>query len=356
MIPRFPLAPRARHSACALLLACGALLAGPAALAQPDLSRRIGTTVADTGAPGYRFESFRLASADDQRRYRVRVAVPLAAAPEAGFPSAFLLDGNAALMEVDAGLLATLARAPRPPVVVFIGYDDDLRINAENRAFDYTPRRAGGDDAQVDLRGGRRTGGATAFLDLVTATVLPRVRALAPLDADRQALWGHSYGGLFVLHVLFTRPDAFDFYAAADPSLWWGDGYLLDEERHAQPPRPATMVRILAGEGAQREPSPHRAPAATVAGRRPDGDAMRRARTAMPPDAARQLVARLRTTGVDADYRPLPGLSHGDTLGASLPVVLREIAGLDDHAPGEGGSPPQAPPQKRAGKQRQGNA
>src|SRR5690606_15250353 len=254
-----------------LLLALLALLLAPAALAQPDLSRRTGTTVADTGAPGYRFESFRLASTDGQRRYRVRVAIPLASAPTSGFPSAFLLDGNAALMEVDAGLLATLADAPRPPVVAFVAHDDDLRINAEGRALDYTPRRPGSDATQVDTLGNRRTGGADAFLSLLADAVLPRVAALAPLDPDRQALWGHSYGGLFVLHALFTRPATFDRYVAVDPSLWWGDGLLLKEESRAEPPRPGTAVRILAGEGARRAPSAHRAkPAAARPGH--DGD------------------------------------------------------------------------------------
>jgi len=329
MSPHRSSRPVPRHTA-RLLLSLLALLLAPAALAQPDLSRRTGTTVADTGAPGYRFESFRLSSADGQRHYRVRVAIPLASPPAGGFPSAFLLDGNAALMEVDAGLLATLADAPRPPVVAFIAYDDDLRINAEGRAFDYTPRRPGGDAAQVDALRGRRTGGADPFLALVTGEVLLRTAALAPLDPQRQALWGHSYGGLFVLHVLFTRPATFDRYVAVDPSLWWGDGLLLKEEARAGTPPPGVAVRILAGEGA-RTPSPHRAKPDAGGGH--DGDAVRRARAAAPPDATRQLVERLRDTGVDADYRPLHGLSHGDTLGASLPIMLREIAGLEDEAP-----------------------
>ena len=331
MSPQRPFRPRPHHAAC-LLLALLALLLAPVALAQPDLSRRTGTTVADTGAPGYRFESLRLASADGQRRYRVRVAIPLAPPPAGGFPSAFLLDGNAALMEVDAGLLAALADAPRPPVVAFVGYDDDLRINAEGRAFDYTPRRPGGDAAQVDTLGNRRTGGADAFLSLLTDAVLPQVAALAPLDPGRQTLWGHSYGGLFVLHALFTRPAAFDRYVAVDPSLWWGDGLLLKEESRAQALPSGVAVRILAGEGARRASAPHRAkPTDTRPGH--DSDAMRRARAAAPSDAAPRLVARLQAAGADATYRPLPGLSHGDTLGASLPIVLREIAGLKDEAP-----------------------
>ncbi len=326
-----PVSSPAPHRTWSLLLAVLALLAAPAALAQPDLSRRIGTTVADTGTPGYRFESFRLDSVDGQRHYRVRVAVPLASAPAAGFPSAFLLDGNAALMEVDAGLLASLADAPQPPVLVFIGYDDDLRINAEGRAYDYTPRRPGGDDAQVDTLGNRRTGGAAEFLALVTGTILPRVATLAPLDPQRQALWGHSYGGLFVLHVLFTQPEAFDRYVAVDPSLWWGDGFLPGEEKHARAPQPGTAVRFLVGDGA-RKPSPHRAPPSGEPDRRA-AEAMRNARSAAPPDAARQMAQRLRGSGLDVGYRTLPGLSHGDTLGASLPIMLRGIAGLEDDAP-----------------------
>lgn len=309
-----------------LLLAVAlSVLAAPVAHAQPDLSRRIGITVAGTGAPGYRFESFRLASSDGQRHYRIRVAVPLADAPADGFPAAFLLDGNAALMEVDAGLLATLADAPHPPMVVFISYDDDLRINATGRAYDYTPRRSGGELTQVDVRGGRRTGGAADFLALVTGEVMPRVAALAPLDPRRRTVWGHSYGGLFVLHVLFTRPQSFDRYVAVDPSLWWGDGHLLEEERRARSPSSGAAIQILVGEGA-RTPSPHRAPDAAPS---PAVAAMRRARAGIPADAALQMAARLRESGLEVDYRTLPGLSHGDTLGGSLPIMLRGIAGLE---------------------------
>lgn len=317
---------RPRHVFAGLLLATLSVVAlVQPALAQPDLSRRIGTTVADTGAPGYRFESFRLASADGQRRYRVHVAIPLGTAPANGFPSAFLLDGNAALMEVDAELLATLADAPRPPVVAFVGHDDDLRINAPARTYDYTPRRPGGDSAQVDAHNGRRTGGADAFLDLLADEVLPRVAALAPLDPQRQALWGHSYGGLFTLHVLFNRPQAFDRYVAVDPSLWWGDGYLLEEERRAEL-RANTRVGIFVGAGAKPEARP--APSTDPA-REQRMQAIRRARASVPADATLRMSRRLRAAGLAVDYRTLPGLSHGETLGASLPLVLRGIAGLD---------------------------
>ncbi|GAA5068997.1 alpha/beta hydrolase [Lysobacter panacisoli] len=305
----------------ALALVAFAMLVAPVA-AQPDPSRRIGVTVADTGAPGYRFEQLRIDSTDGQRHYRVRVAVPTRDAPGQGFPVAYLLDGNAALMEVDAALLARLADAPRPPVIAFIGYDNDLRIDPDNRAFDYTPRRPGGDDAQRDPIGERRNGGADAFLGLIQQTIAPRVEAMAKVDPHARALWGHSYGGVFVLHALFTRPDAFDVYAAADPSLWWGSGYLLKEEASMKAgARP--NVRLWVGEGAQaddaRRPLPGRDPAAV--------QAMREARASVPPDATAQLAQRLRERGLPVALTTLPGMSHGQTLGASLPLLLEEIAG-----------------------------
>lgn len=304
------------------------LVAMPAA-AQPDLSRKVGTTVADSGAPGWRFDEFRADSADGTRRYRVRVAVPLAQPPAAGFPVAYLLDGNAALMETDTALLAELAHAPKPPLVVYVGYDNDLRIDADARAFDYTPRRPGGDDAQRDAIGARRNGGADAFLDLIEHAIEPKVRALAKTDPAQRALWGHSYGGVFALHALFTRPAAFDVYAAADPSLWWGDAYLLREERDAQPARGKSLwiyvgqpVAAQAGQGGG---DAHATPPGRDAA---SAEAMRRMRAAAPADAAPRLVERERQRGVHADLVALPGLTHGQTLGASLKLFLRRLSGL----------------------------
>jgi len=54
-------------------------------------------------------------------------------------------------------------------------------------------------------------------------------------DAARCA--GHSYGGLFALHALLRRPQFFSRYAAAAPSLWWQDGFILREAEHPAPCR-----------------------------------------------------------------------------------------------------------------------
>ena len=312
----------------ALALLLGVAAAAVPAAAQPDLSRRTGSTVADAAVPGWHWQLLHAASADGQRHYRIRVAVPQQTPPAAGFPVAYLLDGNAALMETDAALLQRLAASPRPPVIAYIAHDNDLRIDPDARAYDYTPRRPGGEDAQRDALGGRRNGGADAFLDLIERDIAPQVEALAPVDRSRRALWGHSYGGVFVLHALFSRPQAFSVFAAADPSLWWGEGQLLREEAAAQPwvGSPPALY-LWSGDAAEgmavpRQPPPGRDPAAVAA--------MQRARAAVPADAIKYMAERQRARGLTVQWTELPGQSHGQTLGSSLPLLLHVLAGEAD--------------------------
>lgn len=47
-------------------------------------------------------------------------------------------------------------------------------------------------------------------------------------------LVGHSYAGLFSLHVLLNHPESFDAYLAIDPSLWWDRGYIMNQAKNFQ--------------------------------------------------------------------------------------------------------------------------
>lgn len=57
---------------------------------------------------------------------------------------------------------------------------------------------------------------------------------MSGVDTRKQALFGHSYGGLFVLHVLFTKPEAFDTYVAASATVGYGQGQLSKEVEAAR--------------------------------------------------------------------------------------------------------------------------
>jgi predicted alpha/beta superfamily hydrolase len=288
--------------------------------AQPRLEA-VRTDVTARASAHYTFGTLTLEASAGERRYRIHIARPRRAAPAAGYPAVFLLDGNAAVEALDDALLGELAAAD-PPVVVAIGYDTPLRFDVAARADDYTPPLPGGATQDDPLDPARRNGGAARFLDFIDHRIRPEVAARVPLDPARQGLWGHSYGGLFVLYTLLTRPGAFSDYAAASPSLWWRDGYLLTLEVGFAQRFAGHRARLLMlrGEAEGRERRP---------GAVPERLARReRAVAALPAGAAAALTARLNATpGLEAVYRELPGLEHGPALPASLAHTLRWMAG-----------------------------
>ena len=186
------------------VLMMGLLLASPYAYAQQrNPLQKIGHTVLDEPAASYRFEHFVIDSADTQRRWRVNLAIPVRAS-SAPSPVLYALDGNAVAMVLDQPLLAELAALKAPPVLVLIGYDNDLRIDSKARTRDYTAwiYRADDESGATQAVGG----GAAAFLDVIERRIKPEVERRARVDTGQQALWGHSLGGLFVLNALYTRP------------------------------------------------------------------------------------------------------------------------------------------------------
>lgn len=279
--------------------------------AQPDMSRPAPETIADRGSALYRFENVPLMSSDGTRSYRLRIAIPKRAPGPAGHPVAWLLDGKAALAHIDEALLTELDGAT-PPVIVAIGHDTPLRLDATERIRDYTP---GTDSA--DPRG-RRGGGADDLLDLIEGEMTARLAAAAPIDRSRQTVWGHSLGGLFVLHALLARPAAFSRYYAASPSLWWDDGAIVRGLAARDAAGYLCRCVVVVGDGsgeaeARRAAAPRRFPRSSL--------------TPTDIDGFHEALARL--PGVTLRRVTYAGLGHGATLGASLPRALRLAAGLD---------------------------
>lgn len=295
------------------LLLCLALMP-LLALARPELEQTLGPNLADEGSAHYRFESFELTSADGARQYRVRLAIPRREAPASGYPVLYLLDGNAALMALREGWLAEVQQG-QPPLLVMMGPASDLRLDLPARVFDYTPLPPEGVAALDVSLGNRATGGAPAFRELLASRIKPEVAKRVRVDARRQGIWGHSLGGLFVLDTLRVEPNAFRFYIAASPSLWWQSGLLL--KRFEGFAGGLGQLLVLQG-GAERD------------GLRAADDSPRaQAMAAVPAHAARELSKQLgRLPGMQAQYHEFAGLGHGPMLAASLRPALRLAAGL----------------------------
>jgi hypothetical protein len=88
--------------------------------------------------------------------------------------------------------------------------------NNQNQRFrDLTPTSGGQNGA----------GGGPKLLTFLKDELIPYINKKYPSNGSN-ILWGHSLGGLFVLYTLFTEPQVFDAYIAADPSVWWDHGFL----------------------------------------------------------------------------------------------------------------------------------
>jgi predicted alpha/beta superfamily hydrolase len=202
-------------------------------------------------------QQFTLVASDTQRVYRVFVDVPTEPpVSSAGYPVVYFLDGNATFL-LAAGawrLQATLENGSEPAVVVAVGYEAEELFTPKARYFDLTPR-PDRHEVQQFVNGNSSTefGGADAFFKFLQGDLKPLVQQRFNIDPTRQTLFGHSFGGLFVLYTLFTHPDAFSAYVAGSPSIWWNSRSIFrDAERFGNTIISASSAkRLLIGVGAQ---------------------------------------------------------------------------------------------------------
>lgn len=157
------------------------------------------------------------------RDYRIMVSLPEGDVPyTGGYPVIYLLDGNAYFPAFHAAKRAQ--KRWRGAILVAIGYPSDTPLDFKRRAFDLSP-------PQLPERNDPPQGGQDLFLDFIEQRLMPEVNQRFKVDQDQRSLIGHSFGGMFGIYALFTRPALFQHVVAISPSLWWRDRYLLAHER-----------------------------------------------------------------------------------------------------------------------------
>lgn len=193
-----------------------------------------------------------------------------------------------------------------PPVIVAIGYQTNLPFDQTARAYDYRPKV---EEDPADNRWDRRkSGGSGAFRRLLEDTIMEKVERGIAINPQRRAIWGHSYGGLFVIDARLTS-SRFQLYFSASPSLGRGQAALLDRMAGAKG-EAFNRNALFLMEGAV---------------------ATQRGSSAGAVDTrskVQQTVSRLRKNGVAVNWWPYPGLSHGAMFSASLQSALLTISGF----------------------------
>lgn len=114
-------------------------------------------------------------------------------------------------------------------IVVSIGYPETLPDSpySAQRQFDLQPPVC--DNCTLPAIPGVPSN-ADEFIDFIDSALRPWVQETAFPNAvfDRDALYGHSFGGLFVLYAVTIRPDLFDVFLSASPALFFGDDYVFN--------------------------------------------------------------------------------------------------------------------------------
>ncbi|MFN7174837.1 MAG: alpha/beta hydrolase [Thermaurantiacus tibetensis] len=264
------------------------------------------------------------------RSYRYVVVLPpgYEKAPERRYPALFYTDApqSTALIAGMVTRLSASGRGLEPAILVGLGYAEG-DTGQYSRRRDYTPTPHGDIDAVSDMPGRPVVyGEAEAYRRHLETVALPELERRFRIDPARRIYLGHSYGGLFGVHVLLTKPEMFARYILISPSLWYDRRLMLARERgYASLNRdlPAKALFLVGSLETVEDPDPE-----------PFGAAL----NAMVEDQG-AFVAALkarRYPSLEVESRVLEGEDHGSVY---VPAVRM---GLEWALPGSG-KPPRLP-------------
>ncbi len=130
-----------------------------------------------------------------------------------GYIVLYMTDGPAHLTYT-RGIADVLARNGLAPNLIIVG------VANTDRTRDLTPTRT--DYPRLDGRvvQAPNSGGAAEFLKFFEKELIPFINSRYRTLPYR-IFSGHSFGGLFAINALVTRPDLFDAVMALSPSLRW---------------------------------------------------------------------------------------------------------------------------------------
>ncbi|MES2498096.1 MAG: alpha/beta hydrolase-fold protein [Pseudomonadota bacterium] len=198
--------------------------------------------------------------------YRIMLSFPKGEPPAGGYPVLYILDGNASFASFAETRRLLEYAGQGKALIVGVGYPTDQAYDARRTAdFLYpVPTREPPAQPQPQLR--TKDTGRDRFLDFLTGKLRTEIGKRYRIDLDRQSLFGHSFGGLFALHALYTRPEAFYSIVAASPSLGWNMQDMLREERaftaglaSGKTVRMSRLMLVVGDQDTDDDPEPARA-------------------------------------------------------------------------------------------------
>jgi predicted alpha/beta superfamily hydrolase len=103
------------------------------------------------------------------------------------------------------------------PQVIIVALPNTYLNKTNQRDRDFLP---------VKVSSPAISGGADKFISFLKDELRPYIDKNYR-TCGINSLYGHSYGGLFVMYTLLTEPQLFDTYYSTDPSMWWNNDYVI---------------------------------------------------------------------------------------------------------------------------------
>ncbi|TCR67318.1 alpha/beta hydrolase-fold protein [Bosea sp. BK604] len=210
------------------LVLIGLLLALPAAAQSQDasVSEPVPYALKDT-------EVWDIRAGKLERTYKLYVSLPESYRDgRRRYPVVFVTDADYAfpLVRSIARRVGHRGRDLEDFILVGISYaTGDTPEFSRRRDYTPTPSRL---EKRSDMPGRKPIfGEAEAFRLFLNDDVFPFIAKTYRADMSRKIYAGHSYGGLFGLHVLLTEPKMFSHYIIGSPSLWFDQKVMFKREQ-----------------------------------------------------------------------------------------------------------------------------
>ncbi|HVQ39928.1 MAG TPA: alpha/beta hydrolase-fold protein [Pyrinomonadaceae bacterium] len=205
------------------------------------------------------------------------------------YPVLYMTDGDAHIGHTSS-TIEFLVKNGRMADMIVVG------ISNTDRTRDLTPTKATGANAGQFPT----AGGADNFLKFIETEVIPEIEKNYRVQPYR-VLAGHSFGGLFAVHAMITRPELFNSYVAVSPSLQWSDEATLKRAEEFLKTRKEFRATLFASLGNE--------PGAI-------GKAF---------DQFRQLLAKSQVKGFEWDAQQMADEDHGSVVLRSHYAGLRKV-------------------------------
>ena len=196
-----------------------------------------------------------------KRSYQVSVALPEGySAAHAPYPVLYAADANSEFgTVVETARTFSFSQQIPDLVIVGIGYarpGQGLKASFAPRTLDLTPSEdkvwaaaTAKEAAEEGVAPPEGTGGAAAFFAFIRDELVPSIEKSYNVSRDR-AWYGHSFGGLFGVYLLFNGGDMFQRFIIGSPSLWWDKRAMFAAEEAFAASRKPLAGRVFLSVGA----------------------------------------------------------------------------------------------------------